>query len=83
MNTARHVATATLLHGELLIAGGFNSSKSYLPGTERCDLATDSFVPMSETPNMNAARFEATATLLPNGKVLIAGGSNSSSEQSC
>jgi hypothetical protein len=38
------------------------------------DPATNSFAPAISTPTMNNGRAEATATLLPNGKVIIAGG---------
>jgi hypothetical protein len=36
--------------------------------------ATNSFAPATSTPTMNNGRAGATATLLPNGKVIIAGG---------
>ena len=38
------------------------------------DPATNSFAPAISTPTMNNGRAEATVTLLPNGKVIIAGG---------
>jgi len=47
--------------------GGFN-----IASTEIYDPATNTFA--ASTPSMNTARAEATATLLPDGKVLIAGG---------
>ena len=75
MNVGRAEATATLLpNGKILIAGGVGSSGDFLASTELYDPATNSFAPMSETASMNAGRYYATATLLPNGKVLIAGG---------
>jgi hypothetical protein len=74
MNTARYEATAILLpNGKVLIAGGFGSS-NYLASTELYDPATNTFAPVSGTATMNTARYFPTATLLPNGKVLIAGG---------
>lgn len=68
--------TATLLpNGQVLTAGGgaynqnFNSTDS-----ELYNPATNSW---SSTPGgLNVPREDATATLLPNGKVLIAGGLN-------
>jgi Galactose oxidase, central domain len=56
----------------VLIAGGFSSSQTYLSSTELYDPATNTFA--ASTPSMDAARYVATATLLPNGKVLLAGG---------
>jgi Galactose oxidase, central domain/Kelch motif len=78
MNTARAGATATLLpNGKVLIAGGYNGTTS-LSSTELYDPVTNKFAAATATPVMNAARDGATATLLPNGEVLIAGGGNGS-----
>ena len=74
MNAARFEATATLLpDGKVLIAGGSSTGGgSPLASTELYDPVSNTFA--ATTPAMNTARFWATATLLPNGKVLIAGG---------
>lgn len=75
MNVARFAATATLLpNGKVLIAGGSGPFPVFasLNSVELYDPETDSFA--ASTPSMNEARAAATATLLPNGKVLIAGG---------
>lgn len=75
MNHARSAATATLLNnGKVLIAGGENNSNQVLASVDLYDGASNSFVPAASLPTMNQARFNATATLLPSGKVLIAGG---------
>jgi hypothetical protein len=75
MNTARYFATATLLrNGEVLIAGGTNDGGSGLSSTELYDSTTNTFGPSATTPVMNNPREYATATLLRDGKVLIAGG---------
>ncbi|HEY3912566.1 MAG TPA: kelch repeat-containing protein [Stellaceae bacterium] len=78
MNAGRSFATATLLpNGKVLIAGGVGSDpKDALPlkSTELYDSLTNSFAPAASTPTMHTPRMDATATLLPNGKVLIAGG---------
>ena len=72
--------TATLLpNGQVLLAGGFvNSVWDYGPsassnGASLYDSATGEF---SGTGNMTASRGSHTATLLANGKVLIAGGAD-------
>ena len=76
MNHARAAATATLLpNSKVLIAGGFggfNPGGEGLSSIEIYEPATNTFA--VATPSMNTARAEATATLLPHGKVLIAGG---------
>ncbi|HLH76367.1 MAG TPA: kelch repeat-containing protein [Candidatus Binataceae bacterium] len=85
MNTAREFAAAVLLpNGNVLIAGGQDSSGIALASTEIYDAANNCFAGVggtacaSETaPAMNTAREFETATLLPNGKVLIAGGDDS------
>jgi hypothetical protein len=76
MNAARDLAAATLLpNGKVLIAGGFNGmSSSSLSSTELYDPVTNTFAPLAATPVMNTARESTTATLLPNGNVLIVGG---------
>ena len=75
MTMPRYYHTATPLgDGTVMIAGG--GSRGYLPdiasaSAELYDPATGAF---SRTGEMNAGRRDHTATLLPDGTVLIAGG---------
>ncbi len=88
MNVRRFLAAAVLLpNGNALIAGGFNVADGFLASTELYDTANNCFAgnagtpcASETTPTMIAARQAATATLLPNGKVLIAGGQNDDGE---
>jgi WD40 repeat protein len=79
MTIAREGPTATLLSsGEVLLAGGCNSDCNYvaLASAELYNPTTGTF---SATGSMATARFDFfTATLLPNGKVLVAGGVDNS-----
>jgi len=82
LNTARTGATATLLaNGVILIAGGSSNgtAANALNTAELYNPVTGAFtVAGSGSGNvMQAVRFGATATLLTNGQVLIAGGENS------
>ncbi len=76
----RYLHTATLLpDGMVLVAGGFNSHPEhhYLRSAELYD-------PLSATWNLTRplhdARAQHTATLLPSGRVLVAGGGTDSSQ---
>jgi hypothetical protein len=84
MHTARGGATATLLkNGKVLFAGGGKrqgGTDIVYSSAELYDPATGKF---SATGSMNSARFYATATLLPDGRVLIAGGEGCSNRRSC
>jgi hypothetical protein len=75
----RHGHTATLLgDGTVLVVGGYsdtagpNNGTSVVPIAEIYSPVTETFRQASSNPNV--ARAYHTATLLPNGKVLIAGG---------
>jgi hypothetical protein len=69
--------TATLLpDGEVLMAGGVETSGrsnagTFLASAELYDPAAGTF---ADAGSMTVGRYEQTATLLPSGKVLIAGG---------
>lgn len=76
LGTARYAATASLLSdGKVLIAGGADPSNTdySIASAEVYDPAAGTF---SATASMLDARQEATATVLPGGRVLIAGGNN-------
>lgn len=80
MHEWRASHTATLLpDGKVLIAGGFKKGPDgrqiYFNTVELYDPQTKTFTP---TGSMNVGRCGHTATLLHNGKVLIAGGGNDS-----
>jgi N-acetylneuraminic acid mutarotase len=86
LTTARYLHTATLLpNGKVLIVGGWGGNAlaealpsapiptSALSSTELYDPANKTW---STGGNLETARYSHTATLLPNGKVLLAGGGN-------
>ena len=79
MNVARFVHTATLLpNGTVLVTGGIQvpntiaSAELYVPPVLAGN-ATGTWLPLG---NMHAARQSHSASLLPDGTVLIAGGSD-------
>jgi hypothetical protein len=75
MNTARVSHTATLLpNGQILVAGGeafINGSPVIFSTAQLYNPATGTW---TKTGSMSVAREMHTATLLPNGQVLVAGG---------
>src|ERR1035441_8900830 len=74
LNTARYGHTATLLpNGDVLVAGGLGVNGSYAPlaSAEIYNQATGKW---TVTSSMSVGRMAFTATLLPNGEVLVAGG---------
>jgi N-acetylneuraminic acid mutarotase len=80
LNTPRSDQTATLLRsGEVLVAGGSiggngSITVSCSPVTNSAELYDAATGTWGYTGKLNTSRVEHTATLLPNGKVLIAGG---------
>jgi hypothetical protein len=74
MSTPRSFHTATgLPDGRVLVTGGhqFNAPNSAVDSAEVWDPGTGSFMPVG---SMSVARESHSATLLPDGRVLIAGG---------
>ncbi len=83
MSTARSFPVLTLLqNGQVLVTGGCSLDATIGPcnplsSAELYDPTTGSFTPTNGP--MQAARWVHTATLLPNGQVLITGGDDSTS----
>jgi hypothetical protein len=75
LKTKRFGHTATrLASGRVLVAGGTDTTNAALASAELFDGSTFTTITGAFQPTLNAARTQATATLLNNGKVLIAGG---------
>lgn len=75
LNLPRTGHTATLLlNGQVLVAGGKNSSGNFVTVAELYNPSTGRW---STTGAIQTGRFEDTATLLMNGEVLVAGGVDS------
>jgi hypothetical protein len=78
LRTGREMHTATpLSNGEVLIAGGITGATSST-ATFTAELYNPANGQFSYTGNLNTARYNASATLLSNGQVLLTGGDNSS-----
>jgi N-acetylneuraminic acid mutarotase len=78
MNNSRTMHTGTLLaDGRVLVAGGYDDSNySYaVSSAELYDPATEKWIVAG---SLNTSRNKHTATLLPNGNVLITGGTGNS-----
>jgi N-acetylneuraminic acid mutarotase len=81
MNTARALQTATLLpNGTVLVAGGDGSNGFPMAavGLTSAEIYDPSTSTWTATGSMTTGRYSHTATLLPNGTVLVAGGYASS-----
>jgi trimeric autotransporter adhesin len=83
MNSVRVYHTATLLpNGTVLVAGGQGPNVSPFPGMSRPTIlaSAEIYDPIANswtlTGSLNTSRAYHTATLLPNGTVLVAGGQN-------
>ncbi|NDD39493.1 MAG: hypothetical protein EB082_13995 [Verrucomicrobia bacterium] len=78
LNSARASHTATLMpNGLVLVSGGYTSyaAKSFANRAELFNPVTGTW---TNSGSLNTSRGYHTASLLPNGMVLIAGGANSS-----
>ena len=78
LGTARGLATATLLpNGKILVAGGQNGG-GFSGSLASAELYDPTAAAWGNTGSLTTGRSELSAALLPNGKVLVAGGFNGS-----
>ncbi len=78
MDFPRQFFTATLLRtGKVLVTGGFsNCDDDFCSDNSSAELYNPATGTWSQAGHMHVAREQQTATLLPNGEVLVAGGLN-------
>jgi hypothetical protein len=78
MKAGREYFTATLLkNGQVLAAGGFNNcDDSFCSDVNSAELYNPATGTWTPTGSMQGAREQQSATLLPDGEVLVAGGLN-------
>jgi hypothetical protein len=82
MSTSRYFHTATLLaNGQVLVTGGVvgKDSQNHAIISKSAELYDPQTNSWTATGSMNTKRIFHTATLLPNGKVLVVGGNTSES----
>lgn len=80
MNEGREFFTATRLQdGKVLVAGGTTGPVDSLHDTDSTELYDPSTGKWTTTGSLSGSRSDHTATLLPNGKVLVAGGTSGKS----
>jgi hypothetical protein len=80
LSTAREFHTATLLrNGKVLITGGsvFTGYPTWLPASASAEIYDPAAGQFTSIADMSAARTGHTASLLPDGRVLIFGGTTS------
>jgi large repetitive protein len=83
LNQAREYHTATLLNnGQVLIVGGSYRGSFIQYGLTSAELYNPVTGKFTKTGSLNTGRYSHSATLLGNGKVLIVGGLNNSTELS-
>ena len=77
MTVPRDGHDAVLLHnGQVLVAGGINASLGQCGTLSSAELFDPSTGTWTATGSMTTGRYSFTLTLLPNGEVLAAGGTN-------
>ena len=75
LNNPRYAHTATLLaNGKVLVTGGFGKVGANFTVLASAELYDPTAGTWSNTGTLNSTRYYHTATLLANGKVLVAGG---------
>jgi hypothetical protein len=82
MTEAREWHTATLLaDGRVLMAGGWNMDTGMMAALRSAEIYDPAVGKFSPTGSMASAREKASASILSDGRVLIAGGENESPDR--